>query len=339
MPTPTVITDLDPVAANNFPAGSDAPSTLDDTLRAHGAFIRQQLDATQTQLYTAFTTGGTTTAYTLTPAPALTALAAGQRFRVKFNATNTSTTPTLAISGLTAKNLKVYSSAGAKADPAVGAFAANMLSDVEYDGTDMVVLDQLPIAAASASETVPGVSELATAAEFNTGTDTGRVITVKVARDNNVVLGTPVAATSGTSIDFTGIPAWAKKIAINFAAVSTNGTSAIAVQLGDSGGVETSGYAGTAIEVIGATATNLTSSFRFGSVNAANVLHGTVFLTLESAATNTWVCSAQIALSNGGQIYICAGSKPLSAALDRVRVTTEGGVNTFDAGEINITYQ
>lgn len=138
MPAPTVITDLSATAASNYPAGSDAPSTLDDVQRAHAGFIRNLLDATQTQAYTAFTTGGTTTAYTLTPSPALAALAAGQRFRVKFNATNTSTTPTLAISGLTAKSIKVYDSAGAKADPAVGSFAANMLVDLEYDGTDYV---------------------------------------------------------------------------------------------------------------------------------------------------------------------------------------------------------
>jgi hypothetical protein len=44
MPVPTVITDLSTTAASNFPAGSDAPSTIDDTLRAHGAFIAQLRD-------------------------------------------------------------------------------------------------------------------------------------------------------------------------------------------------------------------------------------------------------------------------------------------------------
>jgi hypothetical protein len=98
----------------------------------------------QTQTFTAFTTGGTSTAFTLTPSPVIGAYAAGQRFRVKFNAANTTTTPTMNINGLGAKNLKVYDAAGAKQNPAVGAFAANMLSDVEYDGTDLVVLIQLP---------------------------------------------------------------------------------------------------------------------------------------------------------------------------------------------------
>lgn len=97
----------------------------------------------QAQTNTAFTTGGTATAYTLTPSPAITAYAAGQRFRVKFNAAN-GAAPTLAISGLAATALKLYDSVGGKAAPGIGAIALNMLTDVEYDGTDMVVLDQIP---------------------------------------------------------------------------------------------------------------------------------------------------------------------------------------------------
>jgi len=44
MPVPTVITDLSQTAASNYPAGSDSPATLDDTQRAHGAFIAQLRD-------------------------------------------------------------------------------------------------------------------------------------------------------------------------------------------------------------------------------------------------------------------------------------------------------
>ncbi|MES2950293.1 MAG: hypothetical protein V4858_17255 [Pseudomonadota bacterium] len=343
MPTPTLITDLDPVAANNFPAGSDAPSTLDDTLRAHGAFIRQQLDATQTQLYTAFTTGGSTTAYTLTPAPALTALAAGQRFRVKINATNTSTTPTLAISGLTAKALKVYNSAGAKADPAVGALVANMLTDVEYDGTDMVVLDQLPTAGASAaSETAAGVSELATAAEFITGTDAARIPTVKVARDNAIVLSAATTLTGlGSNWDSGTIPPWAKEIVITVVAGSSNGTNGFVVQLGDAGGLETSGYSGASLTITaagnGATQYN-TSGFGIRSGAAADVIHGSIVLRLHDAATFTWVATGMFHKSNAAEGITTNGSKSLSAALDRVRFTTNSA-EVFDGGTISYSYR
>ena len=44
MPVPSVITDLSTVAASNYPAGTDSPSTLDDVQRAHASFIAQLRD-------------------------------------------------------------------------------------------------------------------------------------------------------------------------------------------------------------------------------------------------------------------------------------------------------
>jgi hypothetical protein len=108
------------------------------TISAHAV----RADQIQGQSVTAFTTGGTSTAYTLTPAPAITSLVSGQRFRVNFNAT-AGASPTLSISGQTAKNLKVYNSNGAK--QTASSIIANMLTDVEYDGTDYVILNQLPV--------------------------------------------------------------------------------------------------------------------------------------------------------------------------------------------------
>lgn len=96
----------------------------------------------QVQLTTAFTTGGTATAFTLTPAPAITANAANQRFRVKFNAA-AGTTPTLAVSGQAALALKYRDSTGAKQAITATQVPINWISDVEYDGTDWVVLDVL----------------------------------------------------------------------------------------------------------------------------------------------------------------------------------------------------
>jgi hypothetical protein len=97
----------------------------------------------QAQTYTTFTTGGTSTAYTLTPMPALTALTAGQRFNVTFNAT-AGLTPTLAISGLAAKSLKLYDSTGAKVAASASTVISGMNADLIYDGTDYVILNQLP---------------------------------------------------------------------------------------------------------------------------------------------------------------------------------------------------
>jgi len=91
-----------------------------------------------TQDKVAYTTAGTATAYTLTPIPALTALAANQRFRVKFNAT-AGAAPTLAISGLVAKPLMYYNELGVKVACGAANIILNLLSDIEYDGVDYVV--------------------------------------------------------------------------------------------------------------------------------------------------------------------------------------------------------
>lgn len=157
-----------------------------------------------------------------------------------------------------------------------------------------------------------------------------------------LTLATPQATTSGTSIDFTGIPPGTKRITIMFVGVSTNGTSNPLIQIGDSGGIETSGYLGMGTTQVSAGAiaiANFTTGFGFGLALAANVIHGLVILVLQNALTNTWVATGLLGLSNAAAESRTAGSKPLSTVLDRVRITTANGADTFDAGEINILYE
>ena len=92
------------------------------------------------QSLTAFTTAGTAPAFTLTPVPAIDSYAAPQRFRVKFHAAGGSS-PTINVSGRGPKALKQYDATGAKV---VATIALGQLADVEYDGTDAVILDPLP---------------------------------------------------------------------------------------------------------------------------------------------------------------------------------------------------
>lgn len=155
--------------------------------------------------------------------------------------------------------------------------------------------------------------------------------------------GTSVATTSGTSIDITGIPSWARKIVLTMAGVSTSGTSLVMVQIGDSGGVETSGYSGSGATSSSGVTSSTSHSAGFtleagGAFTAASVRSGHVTLVL-CDASNTWVLSGVTALSAGNVVSQAAGHKQLSAALDRVRLTTVGGADTFDAGAINILYE
>jgi hypothetical protein len=148
-----------------------------------------------------------------------------------------------------------------------------------------------------------------------------------------ITSGTAVASTSGTNIDFTSIPSWVKRITVMFSGVSTNGSSAVLVQLGDSGGIENTGYLGSA------NATNFTTGFSDGFGDGAAVRHGQFNICLADSSTNKWVCAVSMGKSDTTTSSVGGFSKPLSATLDRVRITTVNGTDTFDAGTINILYE
>ena len=156
--------------------------------------------------------------------------------------------------------------------------------------------------------------------------------------DGKMVLATSVTAT-GTAVDFTGIPSWAKRITVMLEGVSTSGTSPIMVQLGSSG-VKTSGYLGTANGVFDGTPTgvNHSSGFLFSKVTAATyLLNGAMTITNKSG--NSWVETSTISSSTTSGIAIGSGSVPMSGSVDTIRVTMLNGTDTFDAGTINIMYE
>jgi hypothetical protein len=153
---------------------------------------------------------------------------------------------------------------------------------------------------------------------------------------------TAVVAASQTSIDFTAIPAWVQRITVMFDGFSTNGTSPVMIQIGDAGGIETTGYAGSSSSVSsgGAAAVNTPASgFQIGagSQAATFVRQGPLFL--QKMTGNTWVCAGWVGQSDAAQIMSVSGSKTLSANLDRVRITTVGGTETFDLGSVNISWE
>lgn len=126
-----------------------------------------------------------------------------------------------------------------------------------------------------------------------------------------------------------------------FVGVSTNGTSNILVQIGDAGGVEATGYSSTCSTDTGGTRATSTAGFlATASIAATEAFHGHVILTLEDSSDFTWVASSGLA-SSAGTAYMMdgAGSKALSAELDRIRITMVNGTDAFDAGTVNIQYQ
>lgn len=228
------------------------------------------------------------------------------------------------------------------------------LRDGKASTTDAVLLtgNQTIAGVKTFSSTIVGningnaaTATTATSAGTVTGSVSGANIT-----DNTVTpakltqkftVGAAVATTSGTSVDVLSIPSWARHIRLGFVGVSTNGTDAIRLQLGDSGGVEITGYSsGGAIASSGTAAATPPSTAGFDTGNpAANTftLHGIV--DFFSSDGLTWTCSGNLSNPADGRFYSFSGSKTLSAALDRVRLTSTGGANTFDAGSILPSWQ
>jgi hypothetical protein len=148
-------------------------------------------------------------------------------------------------------------------------------------------------------------------------------------------------STSGTSIDFTGIPAATKRITVMLNGVSTNGTSVVQIQLGTSGGVETTGYVtGSGVVVVGnniTRGTQYTSGFPTSYAGfTADTWRGAMVFTLVSGST--WAGFGNC-YNSIDYINMTAGTKTLSGTLDRVRITSVNGTDTFDAGSINILYE
>jgi hypothetical protein len=151
---------------------------------------------------------------------------------------------------------------------------------------------------------------------------------------------------SGTSVDFTGIPSWVKRVTVIFSAVSWSTTTPyIRVQLGDSGGFEITGYTGAQTVITSGATVGFPVSYSAGfdlssmGVNT-DTITGSFVLNLISG--NTWVGNGLVVRLSGGGTQVLsqnAGQKSLSATLTQIRVTTSNGTDTFDAGTINILYE
>ena len=142
------------------------------------------------------------------------------------------------------------------------------------------------------------------------------------------------ATTSGTSVTFGSIPAGVKMIIVTFSTVSFSGSANIKVQIGDAGGIETSGYISSAMHI--STDVHVTDSFlMYSQGQGANAASGSMICTLQDADNFTWVESVSGGSDNGSHGSTSGGgTKSLSAELTQVKVS--GG--TFDLGKISIVY-
>ena len=193
------------------------------------------------------------------------------------------------------------------------------------------------------TSTGSGNNVLSTSPTITSPTITGAVVSSMAS--SVITSGTAVASTSDTSIDFTGLPSWVKKITVMFSGVSTSGTNAIVIQLGYSGGFTGATYtsSGGGASTGGASAQTTTTglygmnSLSGGGSGSAGLFSG--ITTLANISGNTWI-STSVAGQNSVAFATWAGGVGTAGgALTQIRVTTTTGVDTFDAGSINILYE
>jgi hypothetical protein len=166
------------------------------------------------------------------------------------------------------------------------------------------------------------------------GTDATQTLTNKTIQGGAITSGTAVASTSGTSIDFTGLPSWVKRITVMFREVSQTGTDNFLIQLGTASGPITSGYISSCS---GGSSPTSTAGFIVAEDTAAEKDIGQLVISIFS--TSSWIATGLFTRSGSTAIRNSAGQLTGAGTIDRVRITTTGGTNTFDFGSINILYE
>ena len=172
---------------------------------------------------------------------------------------------------------------------------------------------------------------------------------------DNVALGSSVTglpaavtlsaeqATSGTAFNFTGIPAGTKQIAVMFDDVSIDGSADFQIQIGDSGGLETTGYLSRYTNVMAtaiSAANSSTTAFNIFNDNHGSLdleINGVLQLFLQESSSNTWIATWIFSVPSYSNSHYGTGKKSLSGELDRVGLNGVGGA-AFNAGAVSIMY-
>ena len=143
-----------------------------------------------------------------------------------------------------------------------------------------------------------------------------------------ITVGTAQATGSNSSVTFTGIAAGTNKISIAYFGV-TFSTSAVArLRLGDSGGIESSGY----LSSVGShtETTNHTDHMALHNSGMTSV-GASCLIQLMRVSGNSW---AQHSVSRGNLSNSASGTKTLSGELTQVQIFSNTG--NFTAGTIQI---
>lgn len=151
------------------------------------------------------------------------------------------------------------------------------------------------------------------------------------------VPATAVELSSGSSVDLsTAVPSWARELLLVLDSVSSTSTGNLSIVMGDSGGVETTGYLGTVL-VMGSTTSSLSSGFPITVVSTAtSEWSGTAkFRRIDSVGNSYWVMESMMGRNDASAApNICVGRKQLSGALTTVNLSVSTG--SFDGGRAQL---
>lgn len=147
---------------------------------------------------------------------------------------------------------------------------------------------------------------------------------------------------TGTEVDYT-FPVSFRRLRVRFYDMSTNGTSQVIIQLGTSSGLVTTGYRSVAGR-INTGSSGVSASEAGLSVaaltNIGNSCSGLITLEKHTGTGDFWVASGSLILwTDFGVCYNAGRSSDLGAVLDRIRITTAGGTDNFDAGTVSLSWE
>jgi hypothetical protein len=152
-----------------------------------------------------------------------------------------------------------------------------------------------------------------------------------------------VNTTSGDNITIaSGLPAGVEEVDIIFIGTATNfGNNRLLVQLGDSGGIETSGYTGNYTEIDGSEILqNVTNAFGIWAPNSGG--GGATYGMLRLALTDTnteWVGQGSFRVG-ATQQCLTVGHKNLSSVLTQIRLThVNTGAGNFSTGQVVVRHR